>query len=1448
MNQRQQPQLPEFIRALNARLRGGVRDQTTGIYYFSRAIEDMFVMLGITTPIPAVPTPEFVKVLNENKFLYIRKIQSAVKAFVRGTFQEHLEYTMNTITDHNESDSLSLFDLANLRQSTFQDLVTSFESAFLFQGSVIVKLLYFLTTLFGSDELFRKFAGRYPLKVIINIDGNLIVPQLINNAAELRDLYLDSFFRLIASADFYNVQHGGTIDYNGDHFADDIIPEYDEFGNPENDIDATTPIVLDRLRGDSISILFMQYSRMVRGRQMPSVLRLPEKISRSVINPNNADNFCLIYCLIIASKIMYQEKIYKAIKNKLSINKLEAFPVIAATFDEKYDEFIELYDDEYYIQITPDNIDELEKIFDININVYTYIDEEKNKVDIIYRSSFSNTQNSNVARLLYVPYSSMRPVKETSNTRKYKIDSKTVEQFQDEIGEETFFDLNDGHFCLLPLNSQFITGEKVSDSYLCCSYCDTVYRGVKIFEEHKANCLNFIRSKSLQSTKMIENPLGACQKFTKYHTLSKSPFVIYGDTETQTNSDGHKLFSFMLYAKHYTDPSRDYYVYDCARKESQVGDGMIKRFMEELTFIRMHIKQNTNLYPELDPTEVYEFEEQNIREKCKFCGQVPINKHTKEEDPDCLIVHHDHNIPSPNIVGFLCQSCNIKESKINKSFPLVFHNLPYDLLVLIKILTIKQIRYLDEDDKLIMATLQNNNDLIANTSMKYSTMTLKAEKMHCQTEDLQTYNEYLPEIRFIDSCAFVKESLEKIITMLKKDSKDYKKTFSTTWRLLQDEYPTIAEELFQYSTEKGVIAYSHTTIESMNTKTNLSKHQYKSDLDLTDMFYENIKTTNPEQYEHLMIHRNKREKILDSDYDHSNKIFEILKKQFKGNMTYKEYFMFYLKLDVCLLTDFFEWFRDTLIPTHRLDPAWYIGLPSYSQNCMLLKTEKTLHFIEENLELSKLITANLRGGLSVIINKMAENMAQDPLKHIAGIDINNLYGYSMQMMKIANRFLGEISVEEWKEEAKNFTVDGDHTYFLLTDYDASDPVLQDLVAQLPPLVSKKNIDFTMLSANQKDFKEENYRSEKLCCTVENGEDYLMLHDNYLFYTRLGYKVKVKKVFKFEKEFIYKDYIEMNSALRQASKNDFAKALLKLLNNIIYGKSLQRNDLNTKIEILSDKKLILKRLINPRLKRVDIIKDDELVMTNTIPQEAKFDTCCQAGFNILELSKLHIYSMLYEKIIPFCKNEKVGYKLLLSDTDSIYLQYDFTESKFENYNQYMLAINNATGIFDMHTFADPLLNDMSRKKQVGLFLDEEGDTIEIIAYVGLCSKSYCYLKKHLVDSEEFKAGEIETVIKGKGISTRYLKAMYTFEDYFDCAKGTLPESKARIEFNNIQRKNYQNVTTLVNKVALSAFDDKMYHYKNEDGVWESLPHGHYKIAAIIEQNTVSPENSQTDTNL
>jgi hypothetical protein len=62
-----------------------------------------------------------------------------------------------------------------------------------------------------------------------------------------------------------------------------------------------------------------------------------------------------------------------------------------------------------------------------------------------------------------------------------------------------------------------------------------------------------------------------------------------------------------------------------------------------------------------------------------------------------------------------------------------------------------------------------------------------------------------------------------------------------TYAWIKQDFPSVAEELFALSTEKGLIAYNHTTVENMASKTNLSKECYKSDLDLTDSYLESLR-------------------------------------------------------------------------------------------------------------------------------------------------------------------------------------------------------------------------------------------------------------------------------------------------------------------------------------------------------------------------------------------------------------------------------------------------------------------------------------------------------------------------------------------------------------------------------------------------------------------------------
>ena len=74
-------------------------------------------------------------------------------------------------------------------------------------------------------------------------------------------------------------------------------------------------------------------------------------------------------------------------------------------------------------------------------------------------------------------------------------------------------------------------------------------------------------------------------------------------------------------------------------------------------------------------------------------------------------------------------------------------------------------------------------------------------------------------------------------------------------------------------------------------------------------------------------------------------------------------------------------------------------------------------------------------------------------------------------------------------------------------------------------------------------------------------------------------VKIHRTLSFKQSNWLKTYVDFNTKKRQGRPDEFNKSLYKLLNNCIYGKSIenQRNRINVKL--VSDKKHIKKLLIN-----------------------------------------------------------------------------------------------------------------------------------------------------------------------------------------------------------------------------------------------------------------------------
>ena len=94
---------------------------------------------------------------------------------------------------------------------------------------------------------------------------------------------------------------------------------------------------------------------------------------------------------------------------------------------------------------------------------------------------------------------------------------------------------------------------------------------------------------------------------------------------------------------------------------------------------------------------------------------------------------------------------------------------------------------------------------------------------------------------------------------------------------------------------------------------------------------------------------------------------------------------------------------------------------------------------------------------------------------------------------------------------------------------------------------------------------------------------------------------------------------------------------------------------------------------------------------------------------------------------------------------------------------------------------------------------------ITHFVGLSSKLYSYLIEMLYGKNgKLKEPEEEELRKAKGVKKNVIKKTLTFEDYKRCL---FSEEKVLREMNIIRSKNHEIYSMNVNKIALSANDDK-----------------------------------------
>ena len=324
------------------------------------------------------------------------------------------------------------------------------------------------------------------------------------------------------------------------------------------------------------------------------------------------------------------------------------------------------------------------------------------------------------------------------------------------------------------------------------------------------------------------------------------------------------------------------------------------------------------------------------------------------------VIHHDHCLPENNILGYICQNCNL-QIKNKKEVPIIFHNgMNYDNSILLN----------------GMSKFKPTISCIGITSEKFKSIEFKFKKyeMDDDGEAHEVKSNY--SLRVIDSYNMIMGSLNSLSTNLNNKYKyETKKEFKDNFEIIN---------------KKMNFPYEWINENNLDNK----------DLPEIKDFYSSLKL----------------ETISEEEYKQTKEIYNKLK--FKN---IKEYLDTYLKLDITLLTDIFENFRKGIWDKFGLDCSKYVSSPSLSKDCMLKFTKVKIEHIKD-IEMYDFINNSVIGGLCVCSKPYLNN--DNSNSTVAYQDVSSLYPAIMRNKIPLKNYkfieLNEFNINKYGED-KNYS-------------------------------------------------------------------------------------------------------------------------------------------------------------------------------------------------------------------------------------------------------------------------------------------------------------------------------------------------------------------------------------------------------------------------------------------
>ena len=422
--------------------------------------------------------------------------------------------------------------------------------------------------------------------------------------------------------------------------------------------------------------------------------------------------------------------------------------------------------------------------------------------------------------------------------------------------------------------------------------------------------------------------------------------------------------------------------------------------------------------------------------------------------------------------------------------------------------------------------------------------------------------------------------------------------------------------------------------------------------------------------------------------------------------------------------------------------------------------------------------------------------------YIIYIDANNLYGWAMSQLlpydevKINNN----VSIDEVLK-----TDDGNDVGYIV-ECDLKFPTkIHDKLKEYPPAPELLTPTIDMMSDYQKDLKQKlkiTSKCSKLVPHLMEHKSYCIHYRNLKYLLSLGIEIgKVHNIVSFKQKDWLEPYIRFNTDMRKNAKNEFEKDFFKLMNNAVYGKTMENIKNRINIHATTSDENAVKWFSKINMK--DCKEFNGLYLIEMYKEEIIYDKPLYVGTTILDLSKLHMMKFHYdvmEKYFPGL------YNLLYSDTDSFV--YNIIHSDIYQW------IKNNKQYFDLSESKREDLKDDENKKVLGKFSDETHSLL-ITEFIALNPKVYSFKYYDSVDDSETK--NKKTL---KGIPKATVKNEIEHNDYINVLKTN--ESQSR-KVHSIRSFNHELFTYAQKKTALTSWSDKSYLIDNNN----STPYGYYK---------------------